>query len=145
MQEERQLQNSTRKDFGMRVVTCPGWQVSGVGHLGWRVQNIRVHTDFSYLHSPPCVTSYPLKASFHDELLWSFILQNWSGRNMNSCYSQFMTFLYFFNMEKFYRNYIYTGFVFSESTSNNDVSCIWKGFCNFCFQNFFVVNLIMLF
>lgn len=33
-QEEKQLQNSTRKDFGMKVVTCPAWQGSDIGHVG---------------------------------------------------------------------------------------------------------------
>lgn len=34
IQEEKQLQNSTGKDFGMRVATSPGRQVSDMGHVG---------------------------------------------------------------------------------------------------------------
>lgn len=95
-QEEKQQQNWTRKGFGMRVVTCPGWQDSDVGNLGGRVQSIGVCTGCSCLHSPARVTSHPLKTSFHDEEPCSFTLQNWSGGNMKNFYNQFMTVLYLF-------------------------------------------------
>lgn len=45
--EKKQLQNAMRKDFGVGFTAHSGEQVPNMGSVGWRLQSVRTHIDFS--------------------------------------------------------------------------------------------------